>query len=411
MVRQPIFDASMKVFAYDLFFRAGVESFFQEYNNDEATSSLISNSFFSTGIGNITGGNRAVINFTRKILLQDYAHVLPSDKLVVEINDDIRPDSELLDSLSKLKEEGYTIALTRFDVSALKDPLVDLASMIKIDFKKSTPIKQQFFARRLMPLGIKLVADGIESYEEYHAAKQKGYSLFQGGFFCKPTVVEGARIPESKLSKMRLLHEVNQADLDFQHATEIIKHDVALSYKLLRYTNSAYFGLQHQVTNIKQALLILGQKNLRKWASLMTVASLGDDKPSALLVTAIVRARLCELLAERLRMKPRGDDLFLMGMLSTIDALLDRPMEEAIEEISLASDVKDALLGEQGTLRNILDLVLAHEVGEWDRFEELGLALDIETTCIPEMHMEAVKMAESLFKEDSRQPAGANRGF
>jgi len=407
MVRQPVFDPDMKVFAYEIFFRSGVERFIHDHRGDEATSSLITNSFFNTGINNIAGNNRVFINFSRKILLARYAYVLPKEKLIVEINDNIGLDHNLIDSIKGLKNEGYTIALARFDLKTLNDPLIDLADIVKLDFQSASPIKQQFIARRLMPRGVKLVAYNVRSYDDYHAAKEKGYSFFQGNFFCKPTVLEGASIPESKLSKLRLLHEVSQADLDFQKATDIIKYDVALSYKLLRYINSAYFGLQHEVTNIKQALLILGQKNLRKWASLMAVATLGDDKPSELLVTALVRARFCELLTENLNLEQRGDDLFLMGMLSMIDALLDISMEDALEEVSLAADLKEALLGHPGQLRSILDLVMSYESGDWDGFEENCLELEIEADTIPEMHQEAINMAEVILREETREAAPA----
>jgi EAL and modified HD-GYP domain-containing signal transduction protein len=354
------------------------------------------------GINELTGGQPAFLRFTRNVLLGGYAQILPKEKLVVEILDNMPPDKEVLDTVRRLRDGGYTVALNDFDGKALQSPLVDLANIIKVNFKLTSRIKQNFFARRFLRLGIKLVAEKIESYDGYHAAKEMGYSLFQGSFFCQPSIVSTQRIPESKMTRLRLMQLVNQEEMDFGKASEIIKHDVALSYKLLRYANSAYLGLHHQVTNIRQALMFLGQRNLRRWISLMAVACLGDQKPSALLVTALMRARFCELLADVLGMRPRGDDLFLLGMFSTIDALLDRPMEDALKDIPLAPDLKATLLGESGVFRDILELVLSYEAGDWKRFDALSRKLDIDQDGIPQIHLEAVNLAEGIFKAEDR---------
>jgi EAL and modified HD-GYP domain-containing signal transduction protein len=396
MVRQPIFDADTKVFGYELFFRSGIEKSFEEIDGDHATSSIISNSFLSAGVANITGGSRAFINFTRKFILGDYAQILPKDKLVIEISKDIEVDAMLLDAIKRIKGSGYSIALNDFDASGLQNPIVEMADIIKVDFLKNTPIKQQFIARRLSSKGIDLVADKVETYEKYYEAKEKGYNLFQGHFFCKPSLVEGARIPESKMSKLQLLHEMHQPDLNYDKAADIIKTDVALTYKLLRYINSAYFGLRENVSNIRHALPIIGQNNLRRWASMMVAACLGEDKPSELVALAVIRASFCEQVAEALGMRDKADDLFLLGLMSTVDALLDVSMEEALEDVSLSQEIKYVLLGEGGKYRNILDLILACEEGNWQKIEFLEKKLSLDSDRLHEMIVDAVKMAESI---------------
>lgn len=398
VARQPIFKAKGSVYAYELLFRSGAENVFPDVDGDQATSAVISDSFFSIGIDALTGGKKAFINFTREILLKEYALLLPRESVVVEILEDVTPDEEVLKAVRRLKGKGYTIALDDYGGSEHQDPFVELADVIKVDFLLTTAEQREGLVRRLKPLAKKLLAEKVETHEEFNSAKQMGYSLFQGFFFCKPSVVNRQRIPESKVSKMRLLQAVNEPTLDYGKVEEAIKHDVSFSYKLLQYINSAFFCLRHEVENLQQAMVIMGEKNLRKWASLMAFASLGTDKPPELLVTAVVRGRFCEELASQVGMRDRTADCFLMGMFSTIDALLDMPMDKALESVPLASDIRAALLGRDGVSGKVLDVALTYEKGDWHHFEDLREELELEEEAIPKIHLDAVKMAEQVLQ-------------
>jgi EAL and modified HD-GYP domain-containing signal transduction protein len=405
VARQPIFNVNLKVVAYELLFRAGLENVFPNVDGDKATSSVISDSFLTMGLDTITEGCPAFINFTRHVLLEGYAHLFPKKNMVVEVLEDIEPDTEILDAVHKLKSEGYKIALDDYTGSPVTEPLIPFADVVKVDFIQTTPEQQKAFADRFRSMKISLLAEKVETSEEMEYGKSIGYRLFQGYFFCKPKVLTGKRVPESKLTKLQLLHTVNQGDIDFTKTEEIIRLDAGMSYKLLRYINSAYFGLRREVDNIKQALVLLGQRNLRKWASLMACTSLGEGKSTELLATAVTRARFCELLAELIGDSSRSDDLFLMGLLSTIDALLDMPMEKALEQIPLSEDLKSALLDKPGQLRNLLELVKGYETGDWDQFKELKDQLHVDEKEIPSIHREGLKMAQSILEVEK---AGAS---
>jgi EAL and modified HD-GYP domain-containing signal transduction protein len=401
VARQPIFNGKMKVVAYELLFRSGLENAFPNVNGDQATSSVISDSFLTMGMDIITEGKPAFINFTRHILLEGYGRLFPKNDLVVELLEDIEPDSDVLDSVHQLKREGYRIALDDYQGSPMHEAFIPFVDVIKVDFMRTTTEEQRVFAERFRPMKIRLLAEKVECAEEMEHAKKTGYRLFQGYFFCKPTVLKGNRIIESKLTKLKLLHVINQRDIDFNEAEEIIRLDAGLSYKLLRYINSAYFGLRREVNNIKQALVLLGQRNLRKWVSLMVCASLGEGKSTELLATAVMRARFCELLAESMGDSNRSDDLFLMGLLSVIDALLDMPMEKALEQIPLSEDLKSALLSKPGLFRNILELVIGYESGDWERFSELKNLFHINESDIPPLHRESIKMARTILDAEN----------
>jgi EAL and modified HD-GYP domain-containing signal transduction protein len=403
VARQPIFNDNMKVMAYELLFRSGLENVFPDVSGDKATSSVSSDSFINLGIRNITEGHPAFINFTRTVLLEGYAHLFPKQTVVVELLDDIKPDAEILKAVRNLKDEGYRIALDDYSGSEHWEPLIEFADFIKVDFLKTTEEQQESFADRFLAQSSILLAQKVETPKQFEFAKDAGYSLFQGYFFCKPTVMQGKRIPEAKMTKLQLLHAVNKDKVDFQEMEDIIRHDVGLSYKLLRYINSAYFGMRREVTNIKQALVLLGQKNLRKWISLMVCACLGENKTTELLVLAVVRARFCELLADVIDAAERGDEMFLMGLMSTVDALLDMPMDKALEELPLSDELKSALLRKPGQLRNILELVMGYESGNWEQFKKLTKSLSIDEAEVPHFHQEGMKMARQIIEAENAE--------
>jgi EAL and modified HD-GYP domain-containing signal transduction protein len=397
VTRQPIFKTDLSVMGYELLFRAGIDDLlFPQTNGDAATSSVISDGFFTLGIDTITAGKKAFINFTRSVLLADYAQLLPQEVVVVEILEDIVPDAEVLEAVNRLKEMGYTIAVDDYAGSDMQAPFLDLADIIKVDFSLTNAEQQQSFAQKFLPRHIRLLAEKVETYQEFKIARDAGYSLFQGFFFCRPTLVTRTRIPETKISKVELIKAVSQSELNFQKIEDIIKSDVSLSYKLLRFINSAFFGLRHDVNNIQQALVLLGEDKVRKWGALMGFSGLGMDKPSGLLVTAITRARFCELLEEHIQISGRKDDLFLMGMFSTIDAMLDMPMEKVLEQISISEELRSALLGEPGILRQILDLVIGYEAGDWKRVASLTQFLNLDENVLPLMYTQGMTMAEEI---------------
>lgn len=396
--RQAIFDAKEQIYAYELLFRSGFDNVFSGIDGDQATSSVISNSFFDLGLNRITGGKKAAINFTRNTLLGNYAQLLPKEELIVEILEDVEPEPEVLQAVRDLKDHGYIIALDDYTGENLNSPFFEFVDIIKVDIMDLPPERFSTLPEKLKTLNASLLAEKVETREEYQAALEMGYTLFQGYFFCKPTIITGRRIPDNKMNQIQLLREVQLPEFDFDKVEKIIKNEVSLSYKLLRYINSVKFGLSQKVGSIRQSFVLLGPKKLKKWISIATLTTLGCDKPPELLVTALVRARFCELLSGLFDLEDRADELFLLGMFSTVDALLDMPMEMVLQEIGLAPELKAALLGEPGPLASILNVAIGYEAGNWELFEESKKGRDLDEKAIPPLHLEAVKAAEEFLR-------------
>ncbi len=398
VARQPIFDRDEQVFAYELLYRSSLENFFPHHDGDEASSSVINDSMFGFGLESLTGGKPAFINLTRTVLLNEWITIIPKELVAVEILETVEPDDEVINACKKLKQDGYMMVLDDFVYEERFEPLLALADIVKIDFIVSSKKERAEMCQRFAGASFKLLAEKIESHEEYQEALDLGYSYFQGYFFCKPEVISRQDVPGFKLNYLHFLQEINRPDLDYSSIETIIKHDIALSYKLLRYINSVAFGWRKKVESIKQALVLLGEHPLKKWASLAAFSSIADDKPPELLSTSLVRASFCELIAADASLKGKELDLFFVGMLSVIDALVGRPLEEILDEISISDEVKGALLGSGTVEGDVLQLIIAYQHAEWGRVSELAAKLGIDEKRLPEVYYEAIEWADEIGK-------------
>ena len=401
VARQPIFDRRLRVIAYELLFRSGLDNFFKGGDVDHASSRVIADSFLLFGMEALTGGKRAFINFSRDILVKEYALLLPKESIVVELLETIEPDSAVIASAQQLKRAGYLIALDDFVFQERMIPLLDLADYVKVDFLVSPREECESIARRVSTLRAQLLAEKVETKEDFDAAVRMGYTYFQGYFFSKPVIVSGKDIPGFKLNYLRLLREINTKEFDFGRLESIMKQDVSISYKLLRYINSAAFGFRDEIRSIKDALVLLGERNIRKLTSLWMLAGLGQDKPEELVVSSIVRAQLCESLAAPAGLSSRQSELFLLGLFSLIDAIVDRPMPDLLAQLAVSEDVHNALLGRVNPLRGIFDAVVAYEQGEWSRCSERAAVLGVSEDEIPRRYIESVEWAGQIFQDRS----------
>jgi c-di-GMP-related signal transduction protein len=398
IARQPIFDAHQKVHAYELLFRSGQQNAFNHFDPDQATYKVIADSQLLHGMGNLTGGKQAFINITTEVLVKDYCSMLPKEQFVIEILENIEPTDEVITATKKLKEAGYVIALDDFVYDEKFKPLIELADIIKVDFLNTNVEKRKELVDQFAPLGISMLAEKVETREEFEQAVKMGYSYFQGYFFSKPVIVSNKDIPGSKLQYLRILQEINSPDIDLIKVEEIIKHDMSLSYKLLRYINSAIFGLRNDAKSIKQALSLMGEKETKKWASLLALANMGHDKPEELVAQALIRAKFAESLAKKVNLARRADDLFLMGMLSLIDAILDRNLAEILAELPISKDIKEALLGEENQFRSVYDYILAYECGDWQKALDNATKLSIVDEDIPSIYLKSVDWVQQSFQ-------------
>ncbi len=398
IARQPIFNKKQEVYAYELLFRSGMDNFFNGSNLDQASSKVIGDSVLVHGFDVLTAGKKAFFNCTRETLIEEYCAMLPKEQTVIELLENIDPDPETLAACQNLKEAGYMIALDDFVYEKKYEPFLDLASIVKVDFLLSNKEEQKEMAEIFIPKGIEMLAEKVETWEVYQEAREMGYTYFQGYYFSKPTIMTSKDIPSFKLHYMQILQEVQRPELNYQGLEDIIKRELSLSYKLLRYINSAFFGWQVKISSIGHALVLLGEREVKKWTSLMALASMADSEADEVVVQAIVRAKFCESLATKLRLSARSQDLFLMGMFSLIDGIMDMPIGEVLQKIPIEEAIKDALLGKEGLFRDIYYLVLAYEQGNWTAIPELNEKLRIDDEGVSELYMQALNWANQSFK-------------
>lgn len=392
LARQPIFNGHRIVIGYELLFRSSLENFFPNAQPDVAAASTADN-LFLFGVEQLTRGRRAFLNCTRDFIVRGYPALLPKDRVILEVLENASVDEELVSACRQLKKAGYMIALDDFRNIPEWRPLVALADVIKVDVL-ATPQQEQFrLAKKFAGSHVRLLAEKVESYDVFDRCLSWGFAYFQGYFFSRPQMLTRHDIPAYKLNYLLVLQAANRSRIDLEEVAERIKSEASLSYRLLRYLNSPVFALVSDVHSIPHALALLGERGVRKWVSLVAIACMGEDKPQELIVLPLIRARFCELLAYLARMDEFADDLFLMGLLSALDAILDMPMENVLKEITVREGIRDALLGKQNRFRQVMDVALCYETGAWDRLDEAAARLKIDAQGVPDRFIAAVDWA------------------
>jgi c-di-GMP-related signal transduction protein len=381
IARQPILNKKQQVFAYELLYRADRKNIFCCASFDEATLAVIRNFLIVLGSENLTGGKKAFINFTKNLLLSEVPGYLAKETSVIEILEDIQADEKILTACRELKNNGYQLALDDFVWQGNEqNPLADVVQFIKVDFQKTSPGDRRTIVEFFRSKDVQLLAEKIETREEFQEALEAGFAYFQGFFFSRPEIIAGRDIPGYKLNYLEILQEISRERLDFLHLQRIIERDPPLCLKMLTYLNSAFFGRRTEITSIGHALNLLGEREIRKWASLAILAQLGQDQPTELMRLSLVRARFCETLAPRVGLTERQSELFLMGLFSLIDVFLGRPLPEVLEHVRLAKEIREALLGRKNTHGLVLDLVARYEKGAWEEVFPLMSRLGLQET-------------------------------
>ncbi len=392
VARQPIFDRSARVFGYELLHRSGLQNHYTSANGSAASLSVIDSTFSVLGMDVTSCGRRPFVNFTRQLLVGDFAFLLPTH-VVVEVLENVSPDEDVMAACWRLKRAGYTLAIDDFSLDDPRRALADMADIVKIDFRLTAPAAQVHELERLRRRGVALLAEKVETEEEYQVARGLGYTYFQGYFFGRPVIVTGRSIPATKIAGLKLLQSIHRPDADLDELYQIIKDDVALSYKLLRFINSVIFGFRQRINNLRQAVVLLGVSGTRKWASMIIVSDLGHDRPPELVVESVMRARFCEGLAEASELKGRAPDLFLLGLFSLIDSLVGRPMAEVLGELPIDPEIHDALVGGRNPLRDVLDLVVAYEHADWESLGSLSARVHVPEMLLPPLYRTALDYA------------------
>lgn len=395
--RQAVFDRHLGIFGYEILIRAGDEDLLIGRAPDQAGAQMVEKSINTVGFPVLTQGKKGFFNVTRRMLAEDLAALLPPSQSVIEILHTLEPDDAVVARCRELKKRGYLVAVDAYTARRGMAPLLALADIVKIDFRATDDADQASCAQRYGKPNVKLLADKVESHAELDRARKMGYTLFQGTFFCKPQEVARKEVPAFKLNYLRILQRVNRPQIEFNELDELIRQDLALSLKLLRYVNSAMFGLPQRVDSIRQALAMVGITVIRRWVSLLALAAMSEDKPQELIVTSLIRARFCELIGALAGMAHADFDLFMVGLLSSVDAILDRPMAELLAELPLSAEVKAALSGKPDGYGRVLGLALAYERAAWERMGPAAGSLSIDMMRLPACYKESVAWVGQIF--------------
>jgi len=390
--RQPIYDAGLNVTAYELLYRDSDSAHAPVFDGDHATSNVLINSFLEMGLSRVVGEHQAFINFTRSFLLNHDGLPPPSTQLVLEILEDVAVDQKLIDSIGDLRRRGYIIALDDFKYHEDLRPLVELANIIKIDLQAMSRDDVSTHLEILKKYPVQLLAEKIETPDEFDWCKSQGFHLFQGFFLSRPRILRGQRLPANRVNTMRIIAKLQDPDVDVKDLEKLVAEDVTMSYRLLRYINSAAFSLRKKIESIRHAIIYLGMREIKQWANMVALSTI-DDKPGELMVTCLVRAKMCELFAAAQDKGNKGT-AFVIGMFSLLDAMMDMPLDDLLESLPLADEITDALLKRTGPYAKILKNTLAYERGDWEAID----CPELSESAIADLYMQALEWANLTVK-------------
>jgi EAL and modified HD-GYP domain-containing signal transduction protein len=401
VARQPILDARGTVFGYELLYRAAQTDTSCTAEGDLASARVLTDAVLEVGLDTLTNGRPAFLNLTKPLITSQVATLLPHAAAVYELREDVEVDDEVIEACRNLHKLGYRLALDDFEVGSGAEQLLPFVSFVKIDVQLTPMDVVLDLPRRYKSHKVAMVAEKVETREVFDATRKAGYTLFQGYYFRRPVIQTGTSMPAKHTTYLQLLRELNRPNLTVFDLEGLIKQDAALSLKVLRCVNSAALPLRREVRSIHDAVVLLGIGPIRQWASVWALASLNTGGTPELATQALLRARSCELLGGG---RPGVDhaEAFLVGLCSLLDAMLGRPMAEALEHMPLSPAAKATLLGGSSPMRNVLDAIIAREAGAWSDVEATAAEAGLNQTTLSSAYIDALKWARELTRTDKR---------
>ncbi|AJG99052.1 histidine kinase [Clostridium beijerinckii] len=397
VARQPIFDRKNEVVAYELLFRNGQNNFYNNTNGDEATLKVIANTFYTFDFKDITDNKKAFINFTEELIKKEIATILPKEYVVIEILENIEPNDEIVDACKRLKKRGFILALDDFVFHTKYIKLIEIADIIKIDFKITTGgERKKVFELKKINNKIKFLAEKVENKEEYDEALKLGYSYFQGYYFSKPIVLSRKNIPTNKDTAIKILKLINKDDFDFNKLEELIIKDLGLSYKIIKLINSSAYCLKNEVRSIKYAIALLGRKEIIKWLYVVLLNDLKENNTDELIKVSLQRAKLCELICNMSEYKNNVYSAYMVGLFSVMDAILNCSIEVILKELYIDDEIKEGLIEKDNYLNKILKLAINYEKGQWENVEFYTKEIGVNDNKLAEAYIDAIKWADDV---------------
>ncbi|WP_432735388.1 EAL and HDOD domain-containing protein [Maridesulfovibrio sp. FT414] len=397
VARQPVFDSGHSIWGYELLFRNSAESTSAAIGNEDTATSQVIADGFGLIQEDLKKGQRLLVNFPRNMLLENAADLLPPDVCVVEILEHVDPEPDVVQALKKLKENGYVLALDDYVGQKGVEPFLELADIVKVECLGAGREELADIASYLKKYNVTLLAEKVEDNEMFGYCKELGFELFQGFFFSRPEIIPGKKISSSNLIRMQLLKSISGDDFDVSDLARVINSDVSISYRLLRFMNSPSFGLPHTVKSIKQVIALIGYKKLAGWLRVIILSDMcSGPAGNELAFLSIKRAKFLELLAlENKKGCLPADSMFLMGLLSLLDVLMGRPMEELMSELPIGEELVNALT-KKSSCGFWLDLVEAFERADWNGLGNIIAQNRLSAMAVARIHLASMQWASEI---------------
>ena len=391
--RQPIYRDAVEVFAYELLSRNNELTLSALSRGDTVNAEALLHEFIDVGLERVVGPHPAFVNVTRDFILNDYPWLLPRNGMVLQIPGDSAPGNSLLRSISQLSRVGYSIALKNFHFCDETRLLAEIADIIKVDIRAVDHADLAEQVEALRRLDVKLLAEGVETHEDFERCRAAGFEYFEGYFFCRPQATDDRPLPSNRLSTLHLLSKLQHPDIELDELERAVAQDMAMSYRILRYLNSPINALPRKVQSLRHAIALVGTGLIRRWASVIWLESI-EDKPRELMIMAMVRAQMCQQLGALMGYR-NADQFFTVGLLSLLDALLDRPLPSILPDLPLVAPVKTALLTGGGVLGAALKCVQAYERCDWEQ----TVCGNLEEKNIREAYLTSVAWSRAVIHE------------
>ena len=407
VARQPIFTLQQEVCAYELLYRSSNQNRFSHIDGNQATTDVI-NSFLEIGVEELSEGKPCFINFTETLLEYAIPTYFQPNMIVVEVLETVKPTDKIIEICRKLKEQGYRIALDDFEMKCEGENFIELlklADIIKVDIRQTSRSEQLNLFTLLKSFNLEFLAEKVETREEYEQCIKDGYQYFQGYFFSKPMILSTSDMPVVNHNILIILKELSQFEPNINIITEIIEADLSLSYKLLKLINSPIIGRVYKIKSIKQAIVLLGLKELRKWIFLLSFRETVKNNNHEAVKMCFTRAKASELISLNLGKGSESSSCFLVGMFSLIDTLMKQPIEKIMNQLPLEQEIKETILGHQTLYSDVYDLVVGMERAGWDEIDRLTGIMGMEKQKLFQIYKEAMKWTREIMADKTKQIA------
>ena len=397
IARQPILNVHKKLFGYELLYRGVDDYALANVSGERATASLLSSAFLTKDIKEISSFRPCFINFTQDLIEKNIPASFPKSQIIIEVLESVQPTKRVVSVCRRLREEGYQIALDDFVFNRKLLPMIELASIIKIDVRL-TPLDTIFKTLNLLSnYNVKLLAEKVETQSDFERASKLGFTYFQGYFFSRPEKIEIKELSAVKINMLQLLHEVAKQSTTFSKLNDIISNDIAISYKLFRFLNSAYFSRLQKVKTVKHAIAYLGEKELRRFLMLVIISEIASENPSELVRLVLVRAKFCEMLGQASPYADLSSELYLTGLFSALDTMLGTTMQKAITDLPINNLVKEALIEGEGICSAFLKIAIAVERDQQSLVEKQLAQVVVPEEVVLKCYMKSIQYANGLY--------------